>query len=728
MNKYEAEKKDRDSLRREIDAKDAELQTLRAEIEVMKAGQLTSEINDSAPCASQQRVDEIEAELDVLRQSFAIPTPTQELTQPLDIAWHHVPRTSGPASDSGDTVFIHEDHDADPLPSHQPSHDTDALMMGLELESARQAKSSLLGSFRDHVPSTQFTFADSPARHSLEHSTGRVPDTPQDFHHALSKQLKEAMNRAEEAEVALTALDAEISSLGFGNASDDTMTMITAIATHFTEARIHLERSLPGESTIGLRENRQIIPELLCKLSSLTSKLKAKDREISSAKDQQRNLKNNFEKAIVAAENATARIARLEKEMDDYVSDTLHVRMRSQELEKSLAEKENDVTSLSAALNKYRSDITRLEGLVESLQNNVSTSDMDNIAQLEFQEQRIDDLEARVASEQNGRRAAETSAVGRLAKIQELELTLQTSQQKAMELERAIVSIQTSSSHDADEQQAQIISLNARITNLSTSLASANAEIDKLRIIRTKLEERVQEEIQQGAAAVEGLQEQLLRAAGKMNKARIGYINGAKMRYANWELHSEGLDAETEAEISNGSETGPETPGLVTSDTGLETDGVKTPTSSTSDARTAVRFAEWADVETYQTQTSFEGTPKTPGQPICSGDDVGSVDGDAGGDDDHVPGSVTVERGRGRYRRERKTPKLVRKEDARRLGYGLGLEMQTEANSFGCEVGINADGNASIGAGSNEAALDQTSKKRRYDSGIGLDELYEVSH
>ncbi|KAK5104571.1 hypothetical protein LTS08_002462 [Lithohypha guttulata] len=649
MNNYESEKKSRSTLQNEIDAKDAELKRLRAELEAAKveAQRMDDEVHEPPP-SSQQQVDEVEAELEMLRQSFQAAAEDNTSMANQHVSWEDVPRISGPGSEGGDTIVIHEDEDAATFPSgqRQPSFtaramDTDVLNMGLELSAARQAKSSLLGSFREQATNTTFDldFADTPVRQQQDvrstASTFRIPDTPPNFHHDLSKQLRETTNRAEEAEVALTALDVEITNLGFGNADkDDTFAMVAAIADHFRSARLELERLIPGETASGF-ENSSVLPEILRKTKLLADRVKAKENKLKASKDQHHNLKNNFEKAIIAAEKANERVKQLENAIDGNAEEMLHIRMRSQQLEQDVLEKEKDVTSLSHALNKYRADVSRLENLINDMQQEYDQ----HTVNVNKKETKIEELEARVSSETNGRRAAEVSAVQRLARINELETSLATSKRHAADLEARLTSLQQSdpasfSASTSFAHTQEIQQLNHRISSLATALACANAEVEKLKISKQKLEERVRSEVEQGAKAVETLQEQLIRTVMKGNEARKRYVNGAKVRIANWQL-----DDEREMDLSSD---------------GIGEDGQ----SLASEARTpsSVRFAEYAEVETIE---RIDGAPEADQLPDAhDGAESGS---------ESIPGSVEVQRGRGRYQ---KVPRLVSFDKARRAGGG----------------------------------------------------------
>lgn len=658
MNTYESGKKTNANLQKEIEDKDAELRLLRAELEVARA---QPEVEDAGrfepPPSSQRRVDQVEAELEALRRSFSGAIEDDD-NATIELSWDDVPRGTGPDSDGGDTILL-PDMEVDQFPSshRQPSRniiDSDALTMGLELQAARQAKSNLLGSFRDQAVNTSFDFqfADTPDRPAPRTysptSTILLPETPSRFESDIGKRLREVTNRAEEAEVALTALDVEITNLGFGDADkDDTMAMVVAISTHFRTARLELERLAPGETASGF-DNSSVLPEILKKAKLLSEKLLAKEKELKSSKDQHHNLKNNFEKAIIAAEKANDRVKQLEMTIDNSVEESLHARMRSQQLERDLAEKEEDVSSLSSALNKYRADVARLEDLI-----NVMQAEQDATSS-----QRVEELEARVESETTGRRAAEISAVQRLARINELETTLATTKRHATDLEARLTALQTStvSASASFQHRQEVADLNARISSLATALATANTEVEKLKISKQRLEERVRSEAEQGARAVESLQEQLIRTVMKGNEARKRYVNGAKVRIANWELSDE-------REMS------------------LSSDGIEDPKTPDS-ASSVVRFAEWAEVETIERDES-DIALQTPG-PNC-GEESGS---------ESLPGSVEVQRGRGKYK---KIPRLVTYDKARRSGTGLGVTTEDEYETRPAKKG-----------------------RRRYDSGIGM--------
>jgi hypothetical protein len=568
-NDYETDKKIKTELEKQVRAKDDELRKLREELEAARAARA-----DSIPSAdedtSSQRIDEVEAELAALRESFnaAVVQNDDDLA---DINWGHVNvhkagTTPGPMSDGGDTIQIWEDDDVltvevgtntEPQPNY--GQDAELLAMALDLEAAKQEKRQLFQDVRHQLPgssanvSTSFEFADSPSRpqQNLVTSLSSLPSPPKNFYHNLSATLKATTRRAEDAELALHNLNAELESLGFQ--SSDAGTVVAEIATQFRKARLELERAVPGE-TVCAFENAKVLPETIARVKSLVRQLKDKEAELKAMRDQQKTLKGNFEHAILASDKSNRRVQELENAIETGAEEMLETRMKVQALEKESAEKDKNISALITALEKYREDVTRLEQLVTQLESQIvfKVQEAKDAMQAET-EQQILDLEAKVAAEERGRRAAETSAVDRLTTIKDLEARMETAQRHVFDVQVQLNALAASKEeeefklkkklHERDEQaQAQLGALNTRISNLGTALASANAEVEKLKVHKMKLEERVKKEVELGERAVEVIKAELIKSLGKVNETKNSYVRGAKIRVANGELQ----DAEEE--------------------------------------------------------------------------------------------------------------------------------------------------------------------------------------
>jgi chromosome segregation ATPase len=541
MNEYESERKDKARLEKELQDKDEELKRLREELEQSRQSNAHN-VDDEV--SSSQHIDEVEAELEALRQSFnevdSLPSDDAFLAEDdLVIDWSqvHVGGSPGPRSEGGDTIRIYEDEDAMPDPIPHPreiQHDVTLLGMALDLESAKKEKRRLFQDVRRHVdaPGTSLNFADSPGRRTnlSSDSLASLPSPPKDFYQNLSKTLKATTQRAEAAEEAVTVLESEIKVLGFPGTSGSAS--ITSIAKRFREARIELERAMPGETTSGLGENTKLLPELISKLKVLIRQISDREAELKSLRDQHKSLTGNFEHAIIAAEKANARTKELEDSIDNAAEEMLNIRMRSQQLERDNIEKDKTVTRLIAALEKYRADVSRLESLIAEMEHDQASVQIEHAQQLS-------DMDAKISAETVGRRAAEDSAIERLTKIRELESALTEAQNDATSISEQLSTLQAGTLSDSESHAQQLGSLNSRISSLSTALASANAEVDKLKITKTKLEQRVRSEVEQGQVAVEAMQAEVEKALIKASEKRKGYVRGAKVRVANSEIEDD---------------------------------------------------------------------------------------------------------------------------------------------------------------------------------------------
>lgn len=642
MHKFEADKKSNAQLQHTLHLKEQEVQRLKDELQQARGKNflLQDDIN-----SSQGRIDEAEAQLQQLRQSFNDDTEV--------LSWSEFPdRTSltNIDNDNAGVIQIYEDED---LSTHAANLESDdALVMGLELESARQAKQALFRSSQNgSASSSLLIFADSPVRPTS--MSGNLPSTPGTFYQELSKQLKVAMSRAEDAELALQAMALEIQSLGFSYDNADTSTTISNIKTHFRQMRLSLERIAPGE-TVGTFDNVKLLPEIMAKLQLAAQMVRDRESELKSMRGQQRSLKGNFDHAILAAEKANARVKDLEEALENNAEEMLEIRMRAQSWEREAQEHEANNQSLIAALGKYRGEVARLEQLVQLVESEQASrlQDVRNATLAEFRQQ-VSDLEAKAAAETRGRRAAEDSAVERLKKINELEATLTSARQMSEDLHQQLRTLEKQHSGTVSAHAAETGNLNSRVSNLATALASANQQIERLQTINSRLEDRYRHEVDQGACALERIQTEYVRSIAKMNEERKKYLRGSKVRLANWDIESDGL-------ISSDDCTGPMTPASL------------------------VRFASDIDVNPNHHQSHSHTYPHS--DPFS---DHGS---------DHVPGSVEMSRGR------KKRSSLKRSHsDVADLGIGEDDE----------DGGYAATG-ATLPTGKRG--------RRRYDSGIGMDD------
>ncbi|KIW30583.1 uncharacterized protein PV07_06319 [Cladophialophora immunda] len=610
MNRYQAETKSKAELQRQLERKNKELQTLKDELDASRLRQVS--LPQCDPVGSQQRITQLEAEV-------------AELTQRSNDDSCGLGGSSSPHFGDGEDGFqIYEDDSASN--ENQPIDPEDDATVDLELESARQEKQALFRSSQGSSTNT-IHFADSPARSFGAPQTALEP--PEIPSHELSKELHAAINRAEEAEVALQAMAVEIKSLGFPCNTDDASGCIATIKTHFRNMRFELERLVPGETVMSF-DYARLMPEMLAKLKAVATQVRDREAELKSMREQQRSLRGNFDHALVAAEKANNRIKELEDAIDKNAEEMLEQRMRAQALEREAREHEANKQCLIAAMEKYRLEVKRLEDLVELVEAEQASrlQEVRAATTAEFTQQ-LSDLDAKVAAETRGRRAAEESAVERLKKINELESALGAARQYSEGIKERLENLEGQRRVSDREHKAEVEALNTRL--------------QKLKNINTNLEANWKDEIAVCEEILRGNYHGHLRTNMQFEKDIKKYIRGAKVRHANWELESDDMRSD---EILGGE--GPMTPASV------------------------VRFSEFSEVEDADDRGGH-----------------GDVDGPDDDADDHVAGSVELTRGK-KHRRRRSSVTLpstsafpaagiLKKRGRRRYDSGIGMDPLSEA-------------------------------------------------
>ncbi|EXJ61343.1 uncharacterized protein A1O5_11901 [Cladophialophora psammophila CBS 110553] len=507
MNRYHAEKKSKTELQRQLDQKNKELQILKDELDASRLREVSLLQRD--PVGSQERIMQLEAEV-------------AELTQRSNDDDFGLGSISPHFCGDNDGFHIYEDDHVSN--ENQPTDAEDDVIVEVELRSARQEKQAL---FRSSQGSSRniIHFEDSPARSFDASQT--VPDLPEIPTHELSKELNATINRAEAAERALQAMTNEIKSLGFPCNNDDANDCIAAIKTHFRSMRFELERVVPGEIVMSFDYTR-LMPEMLAKLKAVATRVRDREAELKSMREQQRSLRGNFDHALVAAEKANNRIKELEDLIDKNAEEMLEQRMRAQALEREAKEHEANNQCLIAAIQKYQLEVKRLETLVELIEAEQASrlQDVRAATTAEFTQQ-LSDMDAKVAAETRGRRAAEDSAVERLRQINELESALATARQYSEDVKEQLETLQTQCSVSQREREEEVEALNARI--------------HKFEKTNTNLESRWKAEFALCSEILQSMYRGQLRINMQFDKDIKKYIRGAKVRHANWELESDDM-------------------------------------------------------------------------------------------------------------------------------------------------------------------------------------------
>ena len=491
-------------------------------------------------------------------------------------------------------------------------------------------------------------FEDSPML-----SNKKIPSAPEISVRDISKELHEAINRAEEAEVALQVMRTEIQSLGFPAPVDDAENCVSGIKAHFHEMRLQLEHTMPGETRISFTP-QLLMPEMLSKLKLVSSQIRDREAELRSMHEQQRSLRGNFDHALITIGKANAHMQELEDTIDKNAEEMLEQRMRAQAYEREAQEHQKNNEALIAAIEKYRLEVKRLEELVELIEAEQASrlQDVHTATTAEFNQQ-ISDMDAQVAAETRGRRAAEESAVERLRKINELESALSSALQNSEVVKEQLQSLQRQFSGTKQTHTEEVVDLNNRISTLSTALTAANAQIEKLTLEVSRIKSLYHDEIDRGVEDLTLQAKDAIRHAAYVADLKKAHVRASKVKMANWVLESERDDLPSDP-------AGPMTPSSM------------------------VRFSEFSEIDD-------SASDRAANEMFSDEMDLG--------EDDHVAGRVALSRGKKRqgYRRHHSS------------SLDSSPPRDTSLPATSPLLGI-------------RGILKKKPLRRRYDSGIGMDE------
>ncbi|KAL8752454.1 MAG: hypothetical protein Q9199_005726 [Rusavskia elegans] len=341
-------------------------------------------------------------------------------------------------------------------------------------------------------------------------------------------------------------------------ASTQTSLPVPDFSEVFRSARLEYEQLFPGETTIGLEivDPVPLIQTIISRVESLKKEHDRLDQKKSVSETSQANMRNQFDSALHQLERHRAVLQALKAQLEEEKKransaelevSTLEARVeiaesKNSELKQKRDEHQRSMGRLQDALEYYRTETEKLTRTVLKIECS-QEADMarlrseyqaSNAAALGARDvvfnEKVTDLEAQVDAQKIGRLKAEESAVKRLDRIRELEnrqaeLRSTVSQKQAIirQLENQIE--QKGSGHENEVGQ-----LNVRIGELVSNLASANAELAKVRQEASRLSRLVEQEKAAGINVVESMQSEIKKCAKKVDTMKEDHAEGAKKR------------------------------------------------------------------------------------------------------------------------------------------------------------------------------------------------------
>lgn len=195
---------------------------------------------------------------------------------------------------------------------------------------------------------------------NLRHSTNSIEDERTLLDAALDNVLTNmtlTLSSLSDSEGRFGALKAEILALGFypqdENLTSDPSAILKEVAKQFRDARIELERLLPGETTEGFNAST-LIKALLSHIEKLATQVRTNNDHIDEYHEQETLLRQQINTRVEAMDELQKRLARAD--------DTIWI------LKREIEQKDTGHQKMSQALERYGKEVTELHDLIESME------------------------------------------------------------------------------------------------------------------------------------------------------------------------------------------------------------------------------------------------------------------------------------------------------------------------------------------------------------------------
>ncbi|KAK0384666.1 hypothetical protein NLU13_8752 [Sarocladium strictum] len=302
----------------------------------------------------------------------------------------------------------------------------------------------------------------------------------------LEGRVAELLRAASDRRAALQQLTESIEQLGFPGSDADAM--VASLATHFRAARLELEYLTPGEITLPLTSHgAEVLDLLLTRLRELATRVKEGEDSIDEYHEIELSLRKQLDARVSVMDALKAEMGKAQKLMMD--RDT-----RIHELEVGNSR-------LKGAVSGYVRDISELEKLVESLE-----------------QQSNDAAATHTAKEESSRRSISSKD----DVIEELEVKLSAAARRAESLQQQLTDASATHSRQIGAlnrqhgkalalRDARVAELRLEIDRVNESIRAAHETIRGLRVEKGGMQTKMEEERRRAKAALDAMKEELQR-------------------------------------------------------------------------------------------------------------------------------------------------------------------------------------------------------------------------
>lgn len=335
------------------------------------------------------------------------------------------------------------------------------------------------------------------------HPEGAAGDTmeekfpPLDLTEKLIATLNDATSRASKAAWSLQCLYQELSSHGFDGA--DAIGVINNIGTRFRQARLELERLVPGETAQSDFSNwNGIIEALVQQIECLVGGLSDTREKLAGCESREKAIRSQFNLTLIRQDDSAKKIASLEQYNESVAEDMLHARMKIRDMEKEIQTQDSDKIRLQEALGKYQEDVKMLEQLNSRLEDEMDSFEQKMSALQQQKDMLVKDNEASrqiIVGLRKGLAKEEEQHKETQSFLEQRSLEISTLRNEIHRLETEKIEIVSALKRAAEERTQQhaeeVGLLNARLSVVTTSLNEARLETRKLGTDKARLERQL---------------------------------------------------------------------------------------------------------------------------------------------------------------------------------------------------------------------------------------------
>jgi len=267
-------------------------------------------------------------------------------------------------------------------------------------------------------------------------------------------QLALSQSHALEKDNAFSALSTEIIHLGFTSCTGPEETLET-IAAQFRKARLDLEYLTPGEVVEGF-ENEKLLDMLVDRIRVLVKKVKESDDSIDQYHEQELLLRQQLNTRVDALQGVQKQL---------HLANNVVGGLREE-----IGEKEVSNERLRNALDGYRDEVAGLEKLIEMIEEEGRLKE-------EALKSEVQEIGGRLQDEILKHDTTRSEAEGKEILVIELERRLNTALRAAAEVQNQLASLAASTDADLAEKDAMIHQLKASSAEKDTSIDQLKTSI-----------------------------------------------------------------------------------------------------------------------------------------------------------------------------------------------------------------------------------------------------------